>query len=803
MTSKIKNAAVWRAHQTDKVKAGGKFWLLVLLITVAALKTGVHPTLQAKDLKANDLAQYYGFSGIELFKLDARVFNLQTGDFNQDGLIDILVIDNRDSSVQLLAQQAKTVPQATSADSRVNELQSDWRFDIRQIPVDKQLAGMTTADLNGDGLLDMACIGLPDQLLVRYQPSKPGAEWSERWTVRLPGLKPTAWMIASGDLNGDQRSDLVVLGENVTYIVYQNDRHGLDSPESLINTSTQLSMVQVADINGDGWSDLCYVANEGSTRGLCARLQTADHRLGPEISFDLQQPRSVTLQNVDEKPGHELITIESRTGRVVVSGLKPAREELGSLPARLMQYGIGPGSSSRGRAVATGDLDGDGLTDVIATDPDQAQVLLYRQNGIDGLGVAEIFPSLVGTRDICMTDLDGDQKADVVLLSEKEGVLATCQYSHGRLTFPVPILKKPEGYELAAVEALPTSDGMQFVVAIVKGSGRSAKLDFRRLVRQDDQAWQLVKDPEVAELSGAIGARGIDLVSADVNGDGRMDMLAVPGGSSEAGVQVLLQSEEGTIKLIPQRQEFDLGISGAGNLFFSGTQLLAARDSFARAMKYSDKGWQVQDQFNAGETTARLEGVAALDLDGEPGDEIVLIDTGVRKLRILRKDDGLYRPWNEVELGNLSFVSSSVADLNGDKRPDLLLAGTQSFSVLYCGRKDPVLAEIASCRIEREDAYPADVIAGDINGDGQVDLTVVDTSIDGVEILKFGTQRIDSVTHFRVFEEKRLVSEAESRGTEPREGLAVDITGDGRRDLLLLCHDRLIVYPQDVGEKAP
>ena len=75
----------------------------------------------------------------------------------------------------------------------------------------------------------------------------------------------------------------------------------------------------------------------------------------------------MTLQNVDNKPGHELITIESRTGRIVVSGLKPAQDAVGRLPSRLMQYGIGSSSGSKNRVVAVGDLDGDGLTDVIAT----------------------------------------------------------------------------------------------------------------------------------------------------------------------------------------------------------------------------------------------------------------------------------------------------------------------------------------------------------------------------------------------------------------------------------------------------
>jgi hypothetical protein len=31
--------------------------------------------------------------------------------------------------------------------------------------------------------------------------------------------------------------------------------------------------------------------------------------------------------------------------------------------------------------------------------------------------------------------------------------------------------------------------------------------------------------------------------------------------------------------------------------------------------------------------------------------------------------------------------------------------------------------------------------------------------------------------------------------------MIADVTGDGRNDLILICHDRLIVYPQDTGEQ--
>lgn len=793
---------IWSQSMPSCAKSSPKSRQLLLMTAITSvlmLSILIIPVAADDEKEVNSLAQFYGFSGIEIFKLDRRAFNLQAGDFTGDGLTDILVVDNRDSCLRLMVQRSNAAQAELQKPDKVNDLTSDWRFEERAISVDLALAGIATGDFNGDGRLDAACIGNPDQLVIRYQPEPGEKEWSTKWKTRLPGLEPTAWMISAGDLNSDMRDDIVVLG-NVTYVIYQNEKGEMDPPVPVINTSERLSMVQVADLNGDGRNDLCYMANDPKSGGLCARLQTNDGRLGPEACFGLLQPRSVTLANVDQKPGQEVITVESRNRRVVVSSLQPAVTGKGVLPTRLLQYGIGTSGSGRDRAAATGDIDGDKLVDVVVSDQDKAQLLLYRQNGIDGLGMAEEFPGLLGVTDLAVSDLDGDSHLDIVLLSTSEGVVAVSHFADGRLTFPESIMRKPDGYELAAVSVVSAAGKPQIIVALTMGSGNSMKLEFKRLTRGESGEWSPVEGDEKIQITGGVGARGIRLVAIDVNKDGRTDLLSVPNGSSKAGVQLLLQQENGSLELAQHQSQMDLGITGAGRTFVHDNRLFVARNSFARSMTFGDTGWKVEDQFNAGESAASLEGVALLNLDDVEGDEIVLVDTGVRKLRVLQRQEGVYRPWKEVELGALQFSSTMVADLNGDGRDDLLLIGSQHFSVLYTGQSDSELKEIATFESDRDDSYPADVIAGDINSDGLVDLTVIDTSIDGLEILNMDTENnLREATHFRVFEEKRLVSSATDRGTEPREVIIADVTADGRLDLILLCHDRLILYPQDPG----
>src|SRR5690606_3009208 len=106
--------------------------------------------------------------------------------------------------------------------------------------------------------------------------------------------------------------------------------------------------------------------------------------LGPELRFELRQPRGISLADIDGRPGKEVLCIDANTGRAKVLKVKRPAAEAGELAGQLVQYGFGAGSG-RDRDMATGDLDGDGLTDVVVTDPESAQVIVFRQQEGHGL----------------------------------------------------------------------------------------------------------------------------------------------------------------------------------------------------------------------------------------------------------------------------------------------------------------------------------------------------------------------------------------------------------------------------------
>ncbi|MDF1745374.1 MAG: VCBS repeat-containing protein, partial [Gimesia sp.] len=333
-----------------------------------------------------------------------------------------------------------------------------------------------------------------------------------------------------------------------------------------------------------------------------------------------------------------------------------------------------------------------------------------------------------------------------------------------------------------------------------------AKVGDKRNYKFQLQALRLNKDGEWGEYKFPSAPPNLDspksLIKLDANGDGVYELMAFYG-LSRSPKMISLNSKQ-TPKLITPSGGINLDEIKPESIFIGGKKrdwILTAQNNFARRLSLNSASqWQVVDQFNAPESKARVAGAVNINLDGAPGDEIVLVDLGVKKLRILRKKSDVYRPWKEVEIGEFPYRSAHVADLNGDQQSDLLLFGIGQFGILYSGQTPPTLKEVSSFESKLPQAYFTDSVAGDLNGDGLSDVVTLDTRRNQVEILNYREkQGLRHALNFRVFEAKTF-SRSNRTGVNPREALIADVTGDNRKDLILLCHDRVLLYPQDDGK---
>jgi len=765
------------------------FLFLALVLAGSWLATSA----SAQDEEGYPLAGYYGFLPVEITKVDMRAHSLVTGDFNHDELQDLAIINNGHSRIDLLLQLAKpkTTKAADKNDRTANQVADHWRLDLKKLPVDRPVAALCAGDLNSDGRSDLAYFGTPDRLVIQLQGAN--GEWKEKREIRLADVDAKPWSLVIGDVNHDTFQDLIVMGKRNTYLLQQQADGTLAAPILIRNTTDEVGLGMIQDLDGDGRNDLFYNATEKDERFICARLQDSLGQLGPELRFDsVQNMHGVTLYDLDGKPGSEVLLIDGQTNRVRAMQVRRATQ--GELGAKLIQYGIGGGSDAG--ELALGDLDGDHLQDVVVANPERASVVVFHQRAKSGLDLGTDYPSFLGATQIRVADVNGDAKAEVIVLSPKENTLGISRFEEGKLTFPesLPIEGNVKAFDVIDLD----NDGAVEIAAVVEAGGRGAEKKTTLAIGKRDSAgvWSFSSaDRKPVELK--LNAAPERLMMTDVNLDGRPDYLFFLSGKPP---QAILADEKGQ-PAAAATGGVPLGDVGPGAVTFArlaAPALLVSQGNFVRSVRLDEQGrWQVVEQFNADDSTAKIAGSAVLDLDGKPGDELVMIDQGSAKLRVFQNVEGDFKPWKTLDLGRFPFKSSSVGDLNGDGRADLILNGGTKFAVLYAGHSDPELKEIASYESPRKEVFLMDLVAGDVNHDGHPEICVLDTNAHLVEIVAYrADQGLMPGLNFKVFEEKSFQGPNRT-GTQPREALIVDVTGDGRPDLVLLCHDRILIYPQD------
>jgi hypothetical protein len=504
--------------------------------------------------------------------------------------------------------------------------------------------------------------------------------------IPVPGVEAILF-INHGDFNGDGRTDLVATGGGDLrhIVVLLGAGDGTFPIVHSLTTGLYPFSIAVGDLNEDGVQDL-VVANQIET-GISVLLGHGDGTFAPESRYAALSPSSVALGDFNAD-GHQDVAVANGTNAFEISILLGLGN--GALAPKIV---VDTNGGYDHRQISTGDFDRDGRLDLAVTDRGGNKVDLFRGRGDGRFDRTGSVGAGAGTACTVLGDFTGDGVADLAVVGS--GIQDVAPYGDLR---------------------------------VLPGTGTGSFAPAER---------------------GDAGASPNAIVAADMNGDGRPDLVTANTASND--VSVLINRGSG---------------------------------AFDPAARYP-----------AGIAPVSLA-VSDLNEDGIPDIITVSHDAHIVSV-LLGGTGGGFDPPAQFPAGN-SFHSPrtlAVADLNADGAPDILVAN-EGYPVPPPDphtppRMDPgfvsVLMGIGDGTFAAQRTYSAGpdpycVVTGDFNGDGRVDAAVttlrsIASSSTGTFVLRGagdGTLAVYSITNDPL--------------TGGRSAAVGDFNGDGRQDLAVV-HD--------------
>ncbi len=758
---------------------------------------------------------YYGFGEMEVLKLGPGIDPPLVCDINHDGLNDLILLNNRNSRLDLLLQKKNFDPGTVELEPQEDDIndifarEKNWRFKRVLFPLNWQVESVQVGDFNNDHILDFALYTRDEglRLILQEKPdqSKPSdskdpvaPQWKPDRKIDIREGLPTSSALACGDLNHDQKDDLVVLAQDSVFVLLQG-QDGLSEPVRHYSASGKLRQVDIADVNGDKRDDLVLLTAAVEDYPVRVRLQTAHGSLGPEIRLEMPFALSMeTAPLAKDRVKSIFTTIAAKSHRIVLYQLSQ-QEEKRAKP--VLTYPLPTAGKKDNVDIAAADINGDGLLDMIVTSPDQATFWVCLADGKGRLSDPETFPGFRDMRGVVAFRQPGESKDRLAVFSYDEKLIGLTHYENGRLIYPqtVQLAGEPQAFDAMDFDG----DGRQDLVYVFRDEKKAYHLGIISHPGTDQE-----KAQESIPLN-SLRDKPVGMCGVDIDHNGKTDVLIFQpykplllyrnpqGEETRKGINAGLVSD-----IAPKAVSVaNLGADG-------GQACLVAQKNFARAIVFdAEKGWQVVDQFQAEQDNANLTTALACQIITEtPGLEIVTYDNARGELSILVGDeDGIYRMREQIEIGSI-LERKIVCGNFGGGTPSLMLCGADKLIQIPMSGQVALASQVAAYDpVDEDKTRYGLVVTGDVNNDNYPEILAVDHAGNHIDLLTFDEQgTLVRAYRLKVFEEADLAQNEPSlmdrrtaSGGEPRSVKIGDVTGDGKNDLVVMVHDRLIIYPQD------
>jgi hypothetical protein len=452
------------------------------------------------------------------------------------------------------------------------------------------------------------------------------------------------------------------------------------------------------------------------------------------------------------------------------------------------------------RGLLWADINNDGLPDLLMAEPESGQISVCFQQKDGSLANAKIFPTLAGISDLAVADWNGDGKPEIFVLSADEerqvGVMRLDEKQ--RLSFPtlIPVEGRPLAFAVGALQpgAKPT------LAIIVDQDGK------RSLVTRTAEGKN-----KVQKLSESFSSNPTTIAFQDVNQDGLMDLVVlIPYEKIKVLRQVAGKDFE-ELDVAPPGGALEQPWLSAADVDGDGKpELLLPQKNFLRAVVLQSDaslqnstnkgGWmfKVKEQINGAASDSRIAGVAAVPNGTNAVPSLFLLDGERKALTLCERDSaGVWQVVRNLELPVSEFTSLQPVAFGGAVPNGVTFLGLNTVAWMSLGGQAWELKELDGYETSIKNGFLNDVVSGDLNNDGRKDLVFLETARNYLDLVLFtADHKLTPANRWQVFEERTFRSRR-SDLPEPREAAVADVTGDKKNDLIVIVHDRVLVYPQE------
>jgi gliding motility-associated-like protein len=651
-------------------------------------------------------------------------------------------------------------------------------------------------DIDGDGKPDIVVANENSNTVSIFRNiSSPGSITAGSLAPRvdfITGSDPTS--IAIGDIDGDGQSDMVVAnGGNNFVSIFRNIGSsgsitaGSFAPREDIYTGNQPSCVIIGDIDGDNKPDLAVTNLNSNTVSVFRNIASPGSIILSSFEFKVDystgsQPHSAVLGDINGDGRPDLAVINKNSNSVSVFRNTSTS---GSITfATKINYSTGMDPYS----IAMGDIEGDGKLDLVVTNVVSGTVRVHRNT------IQSSVPPVIGS---------------IAPTSAQVGSTITISGSNFNITPTKNIVWF--GAVRAAVTAatatqlsvtVPAGATYQPITVTDMNSGLTAysntpfNVTFTNAGFFDASSFAEKVDITTGTNPGnsAIG---------DINGDGKPDLAyihfadrvsvrlnsctsgSIPSGSFDPQIELFTE---------PNPSGFAIGdIDGDGRKDIIVTNGSASTLSIFRNTTPSGTvGWATFAPKVDIPTGGFSQSPAIRDIDGDGKSDIIVANNQYHQVSIFRNmstpgniTTGSFAPKVDFNTGTGPWrVAFDIGDLDGDGKPDLALAYSNTNTVSIFRNTSTPGSITTSSFADKVDfatgANPWNVVVGDIDGDGKLDLSVTNFNSNTVSVFR-NTATSGSITAASFATMTEIPT-----GLQPIYTGIADINGDGKPDLVVI-----------------